>query len=376
MAKNFQLVHKICTTRCQSTNVFTAVSLTNREYYTVKITDLDDLTDPQVILNEISRTRHIRHNNILPLLNSFVQESQIWCIYPHIYYGSCRDILNAIQAYYTANSDQNLNTNNNNNIDRADEQIRLCFNEQSIQPIVRSILLALDYLHSKHIIHRCVCPENIYINQSGHVYLGGMGYAISLIDNGFLNKRLHEYPSKIDNYVNYLSPEILQQNLIGYNTKSDIYSLGVTICELANGIHPFIGCEKTQMLFEKLVGYDIGLWDRSILTTEICASENPKVIAQIQRRCFSEKFRNFVDLCVVKNHEFRANCHQLLHHTYMKKMKLQSCLSTFQISIISEGLVELQKKIKNKTIQNQSDFSQIVQKPTTPSKNINSWNFD
>ncbi|CAF1038927.1 unnamed protein product, partial [Brachionus calyciflorus] len=113
--------------------------------------------------------------------------SQIWCIYPQISYGSCRDILNAIQAYYTTNSDQTSNTNNNNNnIDRVDEQIRLCFNEQSIQ-------------------------HKLY--------------------NGFLNKPLHEYLYKIDNYVNYLSHEILNRNLIGYNSKSDIYSLSVTICK-------------------------------------------------------------------------------------------------------------------------------------------------
>ncbi|CAF0988994.1 unnamed protein product, partial [Brachionus calyciflorus] len=89
-----------------------------------------------------------------------------------------------IQPYYTTNSGQFSNTNNNNNIDRDDEQIRLCFNEQSIR----------------------------------HKFY-----------NGFLNKLLHEYPSKIDNYVYYLSPEILNRNLIGYNSKSDIYSLGVTI---------------------------------------------------------------------------------------------------------------------------------------------------
>jgi hypothetical protein len=40
------------------------------------------------------------------------------------------------------------------------------------------------------------------------------------------------------------------------------------LCELANGINPFHGCENAQMMYEKLLGCDIGLWDRNILTSE------------------------------------------------------------------------------------------------------------
>ena len=62
------------------------------------------------------------------------------------------------------------------------------------------------------------------------------------------------------------------------------------MCELANGENPFVGCENVQvgifvisklffhafsnlyfyskMLYEKLVGFDIGLWDRNILNPD------------------------------------------------------------------------------------------------------------
>ena len=50
MAKNFQLVHIVSKNKSHFTNVYTAVSVSNREYYTIKIADLDDLTDPDIIL--------------------------------------------------------------------------------------------------------------------------------------------------------------------------------------------------------------------------------------------------------------------------------------------------------------------------------------
>lgn len=99
--------------------------------------------------------------------------------------------------------------------------------------------------------------------------MSGLKYSVSMIEKGSLLKKLHDYPDGIKTeYLNYFSPELLQQNLIGYNTKSDIYSLGVTLCELANGVNPYIGCDKAQMLLEKLSGFDVGLWDRSILTDD------------------------------------------------------------------------------------------------------------
>jgi serine/threonine protein kinase len=135
-----------------------------------------------------------------------------------MYFGSCKDILESINAFYANSQDdmQNEATLMENNpsaniIDRADEQKRLCFNEHSLQPITKAILSALDYLHSRHIIHRCICPENIYISQTGNIYLAGLSHSTSMIEQGSLSKKMYEYSPYLSDYVNYVSPEMLQQ---------------------------------------------------------------------------------------------------------------------------------------------------------------------
>lgn len=157
----------------------------------------------------------------MPLLTSFSHNSHLWRVYPHVYFGSCRDILDYIQAYYHLTDDSSANTEDGDNlVDRADEQKRLCFNEQSLQPITKSLLSALEYLHAKHIVHRRVEPDSVYIGSSGHVYLGRMDYAVSLMRQGGLQRRLHEYPEKLS--LDYMAPEILQQVLLHYFIKKII----------------------------------------------------------------------------------------------------------------------------------------------------------
>ena len=186
------------------------------------------------VQNEITMTKSLRHVNLMPLLNCLVSESQVWLVYPFMYYGSCRDILDCIDTLNdnddaaddiatSANNNVNGNNNNNNNnngqesrrqhshVDLCDEQKRLCFNEQSLQIISKCVLSALVYLHNKHIVHRCVCPDNIYISQSGHVLLSGLRHSASLIEQGTLLKSRHDYSPHFADHLIYLSPEILKQ---------------------------------------------------------------------------------------------------------------------------------------------------------------------
>ena len=67
--------------------------------------------------------------------------------------------------------------------------------------------------------------------------------------------RVHSFLGLEDSFV-WLAPEVLRQDLNGYGTQSDIYSFGICICELSNGIAPFaeMEMEPLRILYEKLRG--------------------------------------------------------------------------------------------------------------------------
>ena len=100
------------------------------------------------------------------------------------------------------------------------------------------------------------------------------------------------------------------------------------------------------------------------------------MIASVQRRYFSDKFRNFVDLCVQRSSVYRPSAAELLtSHAYMKKMKLQTCLSTFQMSIVADGIVDLQTKClqrqQAKKSQQQKQQQQNEQSINNSANNVN-----
>jgi len=85
--------------------------------------------------------------------------------------------------------------------------------------------------------------------------LTGLKYSTSVLKDGRWHSTIHDYPRNAAKpLLNYLAPEILEQNLLGYNSKSDIYSVGIVCCELANGCVPFEDIALTEMLLDKLTG--------------------------------------------------------------------------------------------------------------------------
>ena len=121
------------------------------------------------------------------------------------------------------------------------------FSEQIVQHIMRQIVDALKYLHGKRIIHRDIKLDNILVNfdkEEDKNKLNMLNAQIKLIDFGFAthlgNKNLRY--STLGSPIN-MDPILLKKlaikgsiaNLIGYDEKADIWSLGTVCYEMLIG---------------------------------------------------------------------------------------------------------------------------------------------
>src|SRR5579859_8199908 len=103
--------------------------------------------------------------------------------------------------------------------------------------IVTDVGSALDYAHSKNVIHRDVKPANIIVDQQGRATLTDFGLAL-LGDVGTLGT--------IFGSPYYISPEQATSSA-QVVPQSDLYSLGVTLFEMLTGDLPFNGATPTEI---------------------------------------------------------------------------------------------------------------------------------
>ncbi|SCV74740.1 BQ2448_7769 [Microbotryum intermedium] len=115
--------------------------------------------------------------------------------------------------------------------------IRTLAKEKYIVLILREVLVALSFLHRQGIIHRDVKAANILLTQAGKILLCDFGVAAHLQTN---NKRSTFIGTPL-----WMAPEVITDGKM-YDTKADIWSLGVTLYEIATGNPPYFGMEPMR----------------------------------------------------------------------------------------------------------------------------------
>lgn len=126
------------------------------------------------------------------------------------------------------------------------EIFKQCYlDENSVRVIMEQCLLTLDFIHEKGIIHRDIKIENILINkrdvQTGYdVRIADFGIATT-VDPDKSVKCFHQCGTP-----GYAAPEMLKGR--GYDTKADVFSLGVVLFNILTGYHLFSGKSDKELL--------------------------------------------------------------------------------------------------------------------------------
>jgi serine/threonine protein kinase len=104
---------------------------------------------------------------------------------------------------------------------------------------------ALDYAHSRHIIHRNIMPQNIMIRTSDKLTkLGDLMLAKAL--EGTLAQQVTR-PGELIGDIHYMAPERTREG-VKIDGRSDIYGLGATAYALLTGRPPFEGDSLVEVI--------------------------------------------------------------------------------------------------------------------------------
>ena len=163
--------------------------------------------------------------------------------------------------------------------------------ESACAVVCRDLLYALDYLHGEGKIHRDVKCANVLLTGAGEIRLADFGVAGTLPQTLGGNKRRTFTGTPF-----WMAPEVIQAHESdGYNSKCDIWSLGITAMEAANGTPPYSDLHPMRVLF--------------------FIPKNPP--PRLEGASFSASFKEFCAACLQKDPDRRPRAAQLVNHRFI-----------------------------------------------------------
>ncbi|KAE8218711.1 hypothetical protein CF319_g7463 [Tilletia indica] len=181
----------------------TGTCTTTSSYYALKVlqkADIVRLKQVEHINNERDILSQIRHPFIVNLLRSYQDSKSVYMLMDYVPGGEIFSHLRRARR----------------------------FSADVTRFYIASIILALDYLHSRGIIYRDLKPENLLLDEAGFLKIADFGFAKYVPDNRTWT---------LCGTPEYLAPEIIAG--VGHGKAADYWSLGVLMFECLAGYPPF-----------------------------------------------------------------------------------------------------------------------------------------
>jgi len=169
--------------------------------------DLDE------ILNEIKIMKQCRSPYIISYYGSYFKDNELWIVMEFCGGGSVSDLMRILDKTLT---------------------------EDQIAVVVRDALKGLNYLHGIKKIHRDIKAGNILLNGKGESKLADFGVSGQLSDTMAKRQTVIGTPF-------WMAPEVIQE--VGYDVRADIWSLGITVIEIAEGKPPYSNIHPMRAIF-------------------------------------------------------------------------------------------------------------------------------
>ncbi|KAI9281165.1 kinase-like domain-containing protein [Sporodiniella umbellata] len=232
--------------------------------------DIDPQKQRQV-LRELSFLKTCESPYIVAFYGAFLEETMVSICMEYCEGGSLEDI------YKKAN------------------QLQGVIGETILANVAEAVCRGLIYLHSKNVIHRDVKPSNILMTREGKIKLCDLGVSGELIDSLAQTFTGTQY---------YMAPERIQGG--SYTVRSDIWSLGLTIIEVAEQRPALPPPDQPNLTIFELL--DI-------------------IIHQPMPNCSkrSVECQDFVSTCLIKAPDSRPTPEEMLEHEFIKKRADPNC---------------------------------------------------
>ncbi|XP_033198825.2 dual specificity mitogen-activated protein kinase kinase 4 [Bombus vancouverensis nearcticus] len=188
--------------------------------------------------------------------------------------------------------------------------------ERILGKITVATVKALNYLKEKlRIIHRDVKPSNILLDRHGNIKLCDFGISGQLVDSIARTRDAGCRP--------YMAPERIDpQRAKGYDVRSDVWSLGITLMEIATGYFPY---PKWNSVFEQLY--------------QVVQGDPPRLSPNENGNHFTMDFVNFVNTCLIKEETQRPKYNKLLEHPFIRKAEEDTVDVSAYISGVLDNMV-------------------------------------